>query len=330
MVEPCLIAVALISARESVATLSGAVDAARVALAGLEPAVLDIVVNGNPDLAQEMAALLRRDARPGAGGALRVRLWSLPMGDKAHAWNTYAHTIWPQARTTVFIDGYVRVDPGALRRLHEALGTTQGIVAATGVPSVGRSARRLARQMQQSGGIHGNLCAMNHGAMLGVRSTGFRLPLGLYRVDGLMGAAVCFQFDPAGHDWQSSAIRVLPEVTWSFDPLRWWRYKDLRSHFKRAIRQRQGVLENHAVRHFLRDRKIAPQNLPHRADELVEAWIQDDPGAAERLLNTRRGMRRSLAQLRLPRDWSRVGLGPTCLVDTTEPGDVPAAPGRQR
>lgn len=308
------VASVIISSRESLEVLQRAVISACLASEKIESGWLDVVVNGNPALAEAAQHWLTGASGAIASPRVRVRLWHLPLGDKAHAWNSYTHFIWPGAATTVFVDGYVRMGPEALRQLDGALCRTEGILAATGVPTVGWSAKSLAREMVRSGGIHGNLCALNRCTMDHIRTVGFRLPLGLYRVDGLLGAAVCFQFDPENHAWNSASIRVLPSVTWAFDPLRWWKFQDILRHRKRVVRQRQGVLENLAVRHFLRDKRIAPQHLPDRALELIEAWIQSDP-ESKNILGSNRALQSALVRLRVTRDWSDVATAPQLMFD---------------
>ena len=41
-----------------------------------------------------------------------MRVWHLPLRDKASAWNHFVHHLWPGADTTFILDGYARVTPG--------------------------------------------------------------------------------------------------------------------------------------------------------------------------------------------------------------------------
>lgn len=293
-------AAVILSSRESPEVLREAVQAI-AAEPALRGGVLDVLINGNRSLAEACAA--RFGSGVLAGAPLAVRLWFLPLGDKAHAWNTYVHALWPGAECTVFADGYAKVMPAALGVLRQGLMQAPDALAATGVPSVGRSAVRLRRDMVQGGGIHGNLFALNREAMDLARATGFRLPLGLYRTDALLGAALFFRFAPELEHWEIKRIRVLPEATWRFDPLRWWHPADLAAHGRRLLRQQQGVLENRACRHLLAERRLKLDALGTTAAQMVEAWLTARPDQAAQVRRSPL-LAHALRRLRQPRDWS--------------------------
>lgn len=303
--SPPRVAAAILSSRESPETLLSAIGAA-AADPALCDGVLDVVVNGNRELAGACNA--RFD-----NGALgdtwpMVRLWFVPLGDKSHAWNTYVYELWPGAACTAFIDGYVRTASGALGILHRGLSEAPEALAVTGVPTVGHSATRLQREMMSGGGIHGNLYALNRTAMELVRGKGFRLPLGLYRTDPLLGAALLFRLAPDSDSWDSRRIKVLPDATWQFDSLRWWRAADLVTQGRRLLRQRQGTLENLAFRYHLCDMKLKPGALSGTAAQMVNTWVEACPAEARRVLRWSPLLDHALRRLRLPRDWSSAGL----------------------
>lgn len=303
--NPPQVAAVILSSRESPDTLLGAMAAA-AADPALRDGVLDVVVNGNRELAEACNARLDKGAM-GDPGAL-VRLWFLPLGDKSHAWNTYVHELWPDAACTVFIDGYVRVARGALGILHQGLAEAPEALAVTGVPTVGHSAARLRREMVSSGGIHGNLYALGRTAMDLVRGEGFRLPLGLYRTDPLLGAALLFRLAPDSDTWDPRRIKVLPDATWQFDPLRWWRAADLVTQGRRLLRQRQGTLENLAFRYQLCVAKLKPSALSRTTAQMVDAWVEACPAEAGQVLRWSPLLDHALRRLRRPRDWSSADL----------------------
>lgn len=321
------VSVALFSSRETVGTLVRSVAAALRALEGFN-AVLDVVVNGNPALAGEFADYIRNEQNR-IGGNVRVRCWSLACGDKAHALNTHIHVLWPVARTTVFIDGYVEIDDRSIVQLDKALAENPDALGATGVPTVGHSATRLRHRMTTRGGIHGNLFALCAGAMHTIRRIGFFLPLGLYRGDPMIGAALCKRFEPAGQKWDPQTIIVLPDVSWRFEPLRWWRPKDIVTHFKRMSRQHQGRLENLAFRNFFIRRQQGLDKLPRTVLEMIETWIDAAPEEAAEVLERSSAVRRALERLRSPRDWSSASEPPRMLFETRG-GDIARLPRQER
>ena len=269
--------IAVFSARETAHVLLACVRAVLVACAG-RSAVIDILVNGNKKLAEELArgGLAKLDAPPDC----HLRLWYLEMADKSNAWNEYIERIWPGSATAYFVDGYVRVQQDALGLMHQALTRSEFALAASGVPTMGRSSRRLQREMVGEGGIHGNLYALRGSAVERLRSSGFRLPLGLYRTDPLLGAVLAFNLDPASNDWNLSRICVVPNASWEYDGLDWWRPSHLRTHLKRMIRQGQGSLENAAIRRYLATERKRPEGIPRTVRELVLPWMNAFPGEA--------------------------------------------------
>lgn len=169
--------VAIIAARESLPTLCATL---RATLSAANPlTTVDIIINGNPKLADEIALFCASDHSIAATPGPFIRVWEIGVGDKANAWNQYIERIWPRARVTFFIDGYARPQPESLGKLAEAMASDSGLLAATGVPSVGRTAAALRQEMLESGGIHGNLFALGGSTVHDLLALKFRLPLGI-------------------------------------------------------------------------------------------------------------------------------------------------------
>jgi len=307
--------VVIFTARESAPVLAACVRAALLACRGRR-FVIDILVNGNRALAEAGASLLA--GLDGVGPDDLLRLWHVPLGDKAGAWNHYVHRLWPGADTAFFIDGYVEVAPDALLRLHRALLAAPAALAASGVPTAGRSAGALRRGMLEHGGIHGNLYALPAAAMAAMRDAPFRLPLGLYRTDALIGAALMYRLAPARHLWDNLNIVVDAGATWSVRQAPAWSPGVLREQFRRRLRQAQGALENRAARDHLSVRRLAPALLAATAAELVAAWIAARPAAARRLFLLQPLAWLAARRLRQPRDWSAAQRPPELLATQPE------------
>lgn len=301
-------AVAIIAARESVDTLVSTIEAALAATAGRD-ALIDVLVNGNPELAGAMAAWA--DTSPCKGA--RIRVWSIAQGDKAHAWNEYLHRIWPAGHTAFFLDGYARPRSDGLAQLAASLAQAPDAFGATGVPTSGRSAPALRAAMLNGGGFHGNMHAIPAHAMAGLRAAGFRLPLGLYRTDSLIGSVLMFALDPTAYQWQPGRVIVNGDATWDVPGQADLTIRNVVAQFKRRLRQAQGDLENRAQRDHLAVRCQPINGFPKTVRELVLSWIDAHPDEARRLYIKNPLRLRAARKMRAPQDWSAAERTPDLL-----------------
>lgn len=307
-------AVAVFASRECASELLLTINA--IVAASNQRTVIDIMVNGNPTLAKETARLLVDTNLSTAG--LAIRVWSIALGDKAHAWNQYVHHVCPSAGLYFFVDGYVHLMRDALQLLDDGLEAHPSALGGTGVPTTGRTAAALRQQMLTEGGIHGNLFALKAPTMQVLRQKKFCLPLGIYRTDPTLGAALAFGLDPTQYEWDiKSRVFVHPQVTWTTIEKKWWRYAEIKSQFKRILRQGQGVLENKAVENFLAVQKRAPEQLPRTAAELVLGWVKQYPAEAAAAMWRAPLSRLALDKFRDKRDWS-CAAEPPVLVSTAK------------
>ncbi len=307
-------AIAVFAARENACELLLTINT--IVAASNQRTVIDIMVNGNPSLAKETARLLVETNLSTAG--LAVRVWSVTLGDKAHAWNQYVHHVCPSAGLYFFVDGYVHLMRDALQLLDDGLTAHPNALGGTGVPTTGRTAAALRHQMLASGGMHGNLFALKAQTMQALRGKNFNLPLGIYRTDSTLGASLAFGLDPSKYEWDiKSRVLVHPQVTWTTSEKKWWRFAEIKSQFKRMLRQGQGILENKSVENFLSVQKRAPEQLPRTAAELVLGWVKQYPAEAASVMRRAPLSRLALDKFRDKRDWSCADELPV-LVTTVE------------
>jgi len=311
-------AVAILASRESPAELHATMASVLAALQA--PATVDVLVNGNRELAQALAQRVSH-APLAAGVSARVRVWFLRLGDKAGTWNRYVHAIWPGATSTFFVDGYVRVAPDALARQHATLAGDAGLFATTGMPASGRNARQLRAQARDEGYLHGNLFAVPRPVMEALRQRDIRLPLGLYGYDGLIGAMLAFGLDPSRHEWDMKRrIRVLEDVRWTHDERQWWNLGEVRAHWQRIRKQALRRLVVEAVKDFLAVQRRLPEHMPATLAELVLDWAGRHP-ATVRALNRRSPLTRgALTTLHQPRDWSLADQPPELMATAPSRG----------
>lgn len=301
--------IAIFTARETPETLARTIAAAEVAC-GDVPSTIDIVVNGNRALAETTAIGLERAWPSNA----RLRVWFIALGDKSHAWNQYIESIAPQSDAAFFVDGYAQLAPDSLRLIDDTFADQPEAWAASGVPTVGRSAKRLRGRMQTEGGIHGSLYALRGTVVAMLKARGFHYPLGMYRNEPLLGAVVCFGVDPGAHRWNAKRLAVVEGASWTNETLRLTRWSSIVTQWKRMQRQAQGDLENAAVRQHLALDRLPVEAPPHTAAELVARWRAAHPEEALALL--RHPLRRRAArQLALRRDWSLTEKAPELLLD---------------
>lgn len=286
-------AIAVFASRDRLETLAQCLR--HLVLAIHQPCTLDVLVNGNPELAREILSLqLEHSAKP----ETNIRVWSMTRADKASAFNAYLHDIWPHASWSFLIDGYVCVAPDALQKLENALSKSPAGLAACGMPTVGFSAASIRREMSDAGGLHGNLFAMRREAMDGLLHQRFRLPSGLYRVDSTIGAAVAFGLDPTRHDWNpKSRIVNDPSVVWGRAPESITPLGMLRRTLGRRRKQAQGDFENRAVSHFFARLHQPIGALPASVAELVSSWARQDPKGHVELMQRGARWRTAWAEL---------------------------------
>lgn len=300
--------IAIFAARETPDVLAKCVHAALAACSGKQ-AFINVLDNGNPTLAAEFSRLASDiDTKD-----VSLRVWAISTPDKAHTWNEYVYRIWEGGQLAYFIDGYAQVKPNSLSAIADLLAVKPDALGATGVPTSGRSAARIRAQMLRSGGIHGNLFAISREGMEKIREVGFKLPLGIYRTDPLIGAALMFQLDPATHNWDPRRIAVEPSATWHVDGIEEFTWSNIKTQFKRILRQAQGELENLAAREHMTVKRLPPQQLPLTAADMIEQWLRNQPQQARALFRKRPLCRYAINQVRVPRDWSTTAIAPVLV-----------------
>lgn len=302
-------AVAIFAARETPSVLTGTVRATIAACAG-KRATIDVLINGNQALAHDFSEIVGTLA----AHSCTLRVWSIDTPDKAHTWNEYVHRIWDTEGITYFIDGYARPKPDALHAIERHLAAKPNAMAASGVPTSGRSAKKMRETMlRRGGGIHGNLYALTASSMKGVKTTSFRLPLGLYRTDPLLGAALTYRLDPSNNQWTRGSVVAVGDATWDVDGISELNYKNAIGYFKRRVRQAQGTLESQAFRDHMSIKRLPPRLLPATAEEMVTNWLKFHPVPARSLFFKQPLCLYVARQLRKPRDWSKTQVAPKLL-----------------
>lgn len=201
-----------------------------------------VMLNGTRDASADAA----RAAIAKSG--MEACLYVIEHGDKTNAINQYLHMLRPDAALHVFVDAYAAVLPDALKRLAEALEAHPAALAAAAMPSQGRSAQTMRREMLRHPGLHGSLFALRGSFVSRLAQAGIRMPVGLYRGDGLLGAMVMHDQDAASGGWLHERLVLVPEASWTTPGWQPWRWQDVRRHLHRMLRQGRARLEWAALR----------------------------------------------------------------------------------
>lgn len=230
-----------------------------------------VLLNGTTDdTADRAAAALIETGLPG-------HLYVIAHGDKTNAINQFLHRLRPPAETYIFMDGYAAVCADALGLLTRCLAAQPLANAAAAMPSNGRSAAAMRREMLIHPGLHGSLFALRGTFVERLAAAGLRLPLGLYRGDGLLGSMVNHDLDATGGGWLTHRVALEPGASWQSPRWQPWRWRDISRHFQRLVRQGRSRLEGAAVREIIyRDGFPA---LPEEAGAMVLDWVARDPVA---------------------------------------------------
>jgi hypothetical protein len=205
----------------------------------------------------------------------RVSVFEIAFGDKANAWNHFIHRFRPPASVYFFVDAYAVVQPFAFDQLSKAIASSNGVNAATALPTTGRSAASLSRRIRETHGLHGSLHALRRDFVDRICARKIRLPIGLYWGDGLIGAMAMFDLEPCRDVWTPSRIAVAEGATWKHRPLSLIRVSDLMRQLNRMVRQARGRMENVALKPIIREAGF--EGLPAFSDSMLQAWIAQDP-----------------------------------------------------
>ena len=240
--------------------------AAVAAAAGGLAVRLTVIINGSTDESTMLAQhAVRRHG-------LSARIFTILHGDKANAINRSFYELREPAGLHVFVDGYVVMAPTALHALNAALGAHPHAMAATGVAGNGRTMKASTAQTLRHGGqLHGQLHAFRPHFLDRLTRAGLRLPLGLYRGDGLLGSMACHDLDAAGVEWDGHRIRGAAAATYEIPPLSPFRPADIARQLRRKVRQMRGRMENAAISSIIYPEGYAA--LPAYADDMIAAWL---------------------------------------------------------
>jgi hypothetical protein len=170
-----------------------------------------------------------------------VTLVSIPLGDKANAWNVFVHEVAPEAAAYYFIDGDITASPHALLELTRALDEHPEANAAAAIPGSGQSREEQARLVIDHRLVMGALYALSGAFVARLRAGHVKVPVGYIGEDGWVTSMAKWDGDPR-YPWREDRVVPCPAAGYVYSPLSMWRPGDWRTHLRRQVR--------YSLRHF--------------------------------------------------------------------------------
>lgn len=204
--------------------------------------------------------------------ALPIEIYRIGHADKSNAINRFFHDLRAPAGGYCCVDAYVVIGPDSLSGLARALASHPEARLATGIALNGRSEPLSAERTVTVGGVtHGQLYAPRPDFIDRLTARGLRLPLGLYRGDGLLGSMAAHDLDPLAHPWENRGVVGVREATYEIASLSPFRPRDVRRHLRRSVNHMRGRLETAAIQEIIYKHGYA--GLPERADDMIRAFL---------------------------------------------------------
>ncbi len=243
------------------------------ACAGMSARV-NVILNGTTDKSLDVIKAAKFEN-------CSVSVFFIPFADKANAINQFIYHLRQPADPCFFIDAYVKIGPSSLSAMALALEQNPHAVAASGVPIAGRSAAATTKNTLNGGVLNGQFYALRQEFLDRIVAMNIKLPLQLYRGDGLLGSLAAHNLDAKGASWDNSRIIGVREATFEISPLSPFKPADLKRQFRREIHQSRGRLENQAIKSIIyADGYTA---LPENASAMVKAWLKSNQPAPQSL-----------------------------------------------
>jgi len=233
------------------------VDALDSAAAGA-PYAVHILVNGCTDHTGDVATSL-------AAADARLTVHTLPVADKANAWNDYVQRLAPKADAHVFIDGDVKPSKNAISELAATLAAHPRAYAAAALPATGRSRRQWTTNLYLDRHLSGNLYALSHEALHAFRTRDLHLPYGAKGEDGLIAYLLLTDLEGGEDDSHDERVVVSDRATFEFHSLL-LNVHDLKTYHRRLKRYSERHFQKQALYPLLK--RAGVQAMPESIYEI--------------------------------------------------------------
>jgi hypothetical protein len=247
-------------------TILGCISSVDKACAG-HKAHISVLLNGTTD---DSIGILKRHRLEHAA----MTVYRFSVSDKANAINHFIYSLRQDTAVHFAIDGYVRIGPESLEAMRTALIRQPRAHLASSIQLTGRSAKSYAAAVLRGGAVTGQLFAMRRDFTDRIVASGYRLPLQIYRGDGLLGSMAAHDLDPMNVAWENDRIIGVAEAQFKITPLSAFRLRDVKRQFQREIRQARGRMENEAIKSIIYTEGYAA--LPANANAMLREWLANN------------------------------------------------------
>lgn len=217
-----------------------------------------ILVNGCTDHTGDVATSL-------AAADSRLTVHTLPVADKANAWNDYVYRLAPEASAHIFIDGDVKPSKNAISELAATLAANPRAYAAAALPATGRSRRQWTTRLYLDRHLSGNLYALSDEALQAFRKRDLHLPFGAKGEDGLIAYLLLTNLEGGEDDSHGERIAVADGATFEFQSLL-LNTQDLRTYHRRLMRYSERHFQKQLLYPLLK--RAGVQALPESVYEI--------------------------------------------------------------
>ena len=237
---------------------------------GVRHAIITLLLNGSTDGSEGIARATARTLKH------PLRICRIGHADKSNAINHSFYDLRERARLYVFVDAYATISPETIGAFEARLSECPDANVATGLAGNGRNEPKSnERTVRQGGIIHGQLYAARPEFLDRLTAKGLRLPIGLYRGDGLIGYLACHDLDAVGNEWENRRLVGTAGATFMIDQLSPFRWRDIRRQLRRKVRQMRGRIENVAIERIASAHGFTA--LPGYADEMIRDYLAGNP-----------------------------------------------------
>jgi glycosyltransferase involved in cell wall biosynthesis len=223
-----------------------------------EPVRVFVLINGCTDSTEQV---VRRYAE----GRPQIMPVTLPVADKANAWNEFIHRIAPESEIFFLVDGDMQIVPGSFAAVARCFAAHPAAMAVAGVPSSGRTVVAFREMIVRDRVLAGNFYALRGSTVRKFRELGVRLPVGMVGEDGLVATLVTWNLDPKS---EPDPRRIEPclDAQWRFESFTPLRLKHWRLYKNRMLRYAT--------------RRLQAQMLYHRRPRGRRTWRSDPASPA--------------------------------------------------
>ena len=246
------------------ARLQGCLDSILAALAGRR-ALVTVILNGSQDDSLNIACGAAQSGKP-------VEVFQIAMADKSNAINQFYHTLRSPARAYAGVDGYTFIMPGSFQVLEQRMTADPHALVLACVGINGRTVPLDMKETIEVGGrLHGQFHALRPSFLDRMVARGIRLPVGLYRGDGLIGSMAAHNLDPITQPWDNTRLPGIADARFAIQPLSTFKPRDLQRQFRRKVRQMRGAIESAAIKSIIY--KAGYEGLPGNADDMIRDYL---------------------------------------------------------